>query len=248
VFSWPDVLLLTLGVALTTYLTIRSPNQRPLVTSVAVAYELYIPVGVAGYGLSSGYPGFFPDGLVVFLVHLAWTALLGTVILGVMGLRPRTFFGYGLTTSVVLALAAGFILLSGIGTAVTTQIALPTPIPSQTPEPTITPTITETPLPPTITQTPTQTLVPSATATFTATIAPTEAQAYIASPQFGGAVIRADPGYDSEVITGINNGYLVYVTAEIADMSGVTWVRVRLADGRTGWIQVDLLSINTPEP
>ena len=49
-----DFRVRALGAGLTAYLIVRSPHQKPLVTSVAIAYELYLPAGVAGFGLTSG--------------------------------------------------------------------------------------------------------------------------------------------------------------------------------------------------
>jgi hypothetical protein len=42
------------------------------VPSVAIAYELYLPLAAAGFGLSSRIQNLWPDGLVIFTVYLAW--------------------------------------------------------------------------------------------------------------------------------------------------------------------------------
>ena len=54
VFHGPMAIVLSIGAALTIFLLIRSPQQRPLVASVALAYELYLPIGAAGFGLAVG--------------------------------------------------------------------------------------------------------------------------------------------------------------------------------------------------
>lgn len=247
--SWPNFLLLSLGAVLTTYLLLRSPTQRPLVASVAVAYEIYLPIGVAGFGLTGNVLGLFPDGLVVFLVHLGWTALVITVTMMVMGMRPATLFGYGLTTTIVLACVFALIAISGFGTAMGTNVALPTPLPSQTPTVTETPTITLTPLPPTSTLTPTMTLIPTETPTLTFTPEPTLVQAIVRAPEeYGGAVVRATPSFDAKVVVSISNGTIVYVFPDTYAANDITWVHVRLSDKREGWLVRDLIVTATPQP
>jgi hypothetical protein len=61
-FSFPDFLLLSVGTILAVYMTVKAPKKRSLVASVALAYEVYLPVGVAGFGLTSGINNFFQRG------------------------------------------------------------------------------------------------------------------------------------------------------------------------------------------
>ncbi len=245
VFAWPDFLLLTVGAGLTTFFLLRSPNQRPLVASVAIAYELYLPIGVAGFGITSRVPGLWPDGLIVFLVHLAWCALIVTLTLALMRIKPRNVFGYGLASSIVLLCAAILVALRGFGTAVTAQVALPTALPTVTPTPTIstTPTIT-----PTETVTPTNTLIPTNTFTPTLTPEPTLAQAYIRALDGNGAIIRESPNFGAKIIASLLNGYLVFILPDTVDDGTTVWIHVRLNDNRDGWIVRDLLTTATPAP
>ena len=89
-----------------------------------------MPLALAGFGLGSQVPHLWPDGLVVFALHLAWSALLGALALALMGLRPLTLFGYTMSGTVALL---GIILLIGISGAsavVGTGMGLPTPTPT----------------------------------------------------------------------------------------------------------------------
>jgi len=248
--NWPNFLLLTLGAVLTTYLLLRAPTQRPLVASVAIAYEIYLPVGVAGFGLTGNVLGLFPGGLVVFLVHLGWSALVIAITLAVMGLRPATLLGYGLTTTIVLICIAALITIGGFGTALGTNVALPTPLPSQTPTITQTPTVTMTPtltLTPLPSSTPTMTLIPTDTPTVTFTPEPTLVQAIVEAPEeYGGAVIRQKPSFDAAVVVSISNGTIVYVFPDTYVANNITWAHVRLADHREGWLVRDLIATATP--
>lgn len=242
-FTWPDFALLSLGMVLTCFLIVRSPQNRPLVTSVALAYELFLPLGVAGFGLVSGVPGLWPDGLIVFAVHLAWAALLGTATFAVLGLRPVNLFGYTLGTTWLLVSIAAAVMLSGVGTALETQIALPpTPTASITP----TPTLSGTPRPPTLTVTPTRTLVPSRTVTLTGSPEPTPVWARISAKEGGGAVLHDQPNFKSKIVKTLINESLVQVLPDAVQGDGVIWRKVRAADGTTGWIWEKLLITATP--
>lgn len=97
--EWGGMVLLTVGVVFTVYLMARSGAAKPLVSSVAVAYGLFLPLGAAGFGLTAGVGPAWMNGLMVFGVHLVWTALCGAIVLAVVGLRPNSAPGYLLTTA-----------------------------------------------------------------------------------------------------------------------------------------------------
>ncbi len=230
--------------------------RRPgyfVVPGAALAYEVFLPLVTAGFGLGSGAPHLFPDGLVVFAVHLAWAALFAAVGFAVLGFRPLTLFGY--TLSGVAALVGGVVLVMalGVGTAVSTQVALPTPIPTPTPvppSPTATLTPSPTPVPPTATPTPTP--VPTATPTPTATFTPTPTPAYAraaAPAKYGGVLIRAAPGFNHKIVGGVSNGEVVLVVGPEEEVDNYVWVRVRVpSSGVEGWVLEHLLEMATPQP
>ncbi len=250
-FSWPDFIVLVIGAGLTIYLLIRSPQKRPLITNVALVYELYLPVGTAGFGLALGERGLWPDGLIVFAVHLALSALVGAIVLAALGLRPSNFFGYTVGSTLVLVGVAAAIIISGIGTAVSTNIAMPSPTTTSTPTITITPTASTTPQPPTITPTPTNSLVPTRTPSQTFTPAPTPIFARINAKGDDGAIIREEPTYDAPYVIVMTNGMLVEVLPEIVEADGATWVHVRTSQElgtKEGWIVRSLLQTATPVP
>ena len=67
-FSWPDLAVLVLGTIVTVTLVVRNPRSRPLVSSVALAYELLLPLGVYRRVLS-GHPTAI---LALALIMLVW--------------------------------------------------------------------------------------------------------------------------------------------------------------------------------
>jgi hypothetical protein len=97
--EWSGMLLLTVGVVFTVYLMVRGRQAKPLVSSVAVAYGLFLPLGAAGFGLTAGVGPAWLNGLVVFAAHLVWGALCGVIVLIALGLRPNSPQGYLLATA-----------------------------------------------------------------------------------------------------------------------------------------------------
>lgn len=264
-FTWPDAALLTVGVVVTLVLMNRSPSQRPLVSSVAVAYTVFLPLSAAGFGLTSGVLPGWEMGLAVFLAYLVWGALCGTLTLVFLGLRPLRFLSYALTGGYTLLCVAGGLVyfLSSDGAVrppPTLGVALPLVLETQTqPSPAngageggFTPLATvpsETPRPTvTLTSTATHTLVPTRTPTVTLTPAPTPVYARINARGGNGAFIRAEPRYDALIVVSMLNGNVVEVLEDVTVNEGVTWVKVRTADGKEGWIVRELLATATPAP
>lgn len=252
--DWASFLVLTLGAVLTTLWLVRD-RRSAAVASVALSYELFVPLTVAGFGLGAGLDHLWPDGLVVFIIYLACAALLSAVTLLVLGFRPLTIFGYTLGGAMFLLGILVVIGLSGAGVAFGGQVALPTPIPSLTPTstmtmtPSLTPSATSTPAPPTASSTSTITpsVTPSLTLTFTPS--PTPIYAIVNAEEGGGAILRAQPGWGTEQVTSVLNGTTVQIIDEKpAEVDNVFWLNVRIPDGREGWMLETTLLVATPAP
>jgi Domain of unknown function (DUF389)/Bacterial SH3 domain len=253
--SWVYFLVLAVGAVFTTS-GLANPGRRPGAASVALAYALYLPLTIAGIGLTSGFTHLWPDGLVLYVVHLAWAVLIGAITLLFMGYRPLTLFGYTLGGAVIMlgiVLLVGFSSISAIFGAFGPPMALPTSIPTET--------LTVTPVPPTATDTttpvpPTHTLTPSLTPTLTTapsptfTTTPTPVYARIdAGEESTGANLRAEPGFSGAVITAIMNGTLVQVYPDSVEVDDRQWAHVNvLPDGPEGWVLQNLLLVATPAP
>lgn len=242
--SWSNFVVLAAGAIFTTVLMARSGSSSRL-ASVALTYSLSLPLLVAGFGLTSRTPHLWPDGLVVFGIHLAWGILLSALTLAIFGFRPLTIFGYTVSAAIALLAVVLMIGISSAGAAIGGQIALPTftPTPTLTLTPTSSPTIT--PVPPTLTLTPTNTSTPTLTPTVTPTSTPTPLYALV-RPE-AGAVIRTEPG--GTVVGSYLNGALLQVLPDEPILLGNdTWVKVRGTDGKEGWILQSLLITATPAP
>lgn len=264
-YTWPDLILLVLGAGMTAYALVRAPQQRPLVTSVAVAYELYLPAGAAGFGLVSGQGILWPNGLLIFLLNLSLAALVGSVVLVALGLKPLNGLGYLLGALLAVICLAALLLANNSKTftldlfpAAGSAIAqtapassgapalfTPTAAASSTQSPQPAPTQTQTAAP---TRTPTNTLVPSRTPTVTFTPVPTPMWAYISAKQGGGALVRSEPGFNAPLAKTLINGLLVQVLPDTAEADNVTWAHIRTSDGIEGWIVSSLLTTATPVP
>jgi hypothetical protein len=246
--SWSNFLVLALGSIFTASAAAHARYSLS-VPSVALAYALYIPLSVAGFGLSSGAPHLWPDGLVVFAIHLAWGALLGAITLAIYGFRPLTLFGYTLGGAVTLLGVILLVGLSGAGAAVGGQIALPTAIPTATYTLTPSPTLTLTPLPTetlTPTSPPTLTSTPTLAPTETLTPSPTPMYALVLTADGKGAVLRDEPA--GTVVASYLEGTLMQVLPGVVTANGGAWVHVIAPDGANGWILQALLVTATPAP
>lgn len=248
-FSWMDFLVLIVGAGLTTIFVIRNgENPRFNVTNIALAYELYLPLGVAGFGVMTAAQGLWPDGLLVFGVHLAASALIGVVVLALTGLRPMINLGYTLGTTSALIVMSVIVAFSGVETARHFQVALPTLVPTNTVAPTQTSTPTSTAVPPTPTLTITPTPAPTETATVTFTPTPTPVQAWISAKTGGGGMVREAAGFAANQITSLVNGSPLQLLPETTEADGYIWLHVKSPDGYDGWVLQSILITATPLP
>jgi hypothetical protein len=243
---WANFIVLALGAALLVYSFVRS-EDKPILPSVMLSYELLLPLSAAGFGLGSGVTRIWPDGFLVFLVHLALATLVGGIVLAALRFKPRSFFGSVLTVLAGLACLAALVIYTGLGYLVLGIKPAPaarTSVPTALILPSITPGLipTSTPVAPTQTpppaSSPTDTLAPSPQ--------PTHSYAVIAASVGGGALVRAEPG-GAQVAT-LVNGTLVEVLPDVQTLGGYNWVRVRTTDGIEGWVSQTLLQAATPPP
>jgi uncharacterized membrane protein len=244
--AWPPFIVIGIGAVLTAATMVRE-KYNPAIPSVSLAYGLYLPLSAAGFGLGSGEPFLWPDGVVVYAVHLSWAAILGAITLGVMGFRPQSIFGYSLGGAVALLAVILIIAFGGAGAAVTGQIALPTAVPTNTSIPTPTQTGTATSAPPSGTPTPSSTVSPTTSLTPTISQTPTPVQAIVQAQEgFTGVVLRDAP--NGTILLSLLNGTLVqYLPDEPVNLNGAIWVKVvDLETGTEGWILESLLVTATP--
>ncbi|MBM3124448.1 MAG: hypothetical protein FJZ87_05150 [Chloroflexi bacterium] len=155
----PELVVLTIGAVLLTASFIRS-ESKPYLPSLIISYAFFLPVNAAGFGLGSGVEGVWPQGLLVFLVHLALASMFGLLTLFALKLRPSAG-GMVFSGALVVAFLAILLTLMGSGlpsrdeaaTAFTPTNSLPTstatlqPASSPTrlaePTETVTPTLEE---------------------------------------------------------------------------------------------------------
>jgi uncharacterized membrane protein len=246
--SWANFLLLAVGAIFTSAGMVRS-KRSAAVPSVALAYELYLPLTAAGIGLGSRTPLLWPDGLVVFTIHLALCVLLGAITLAILGFRPLTLFGYSFGGVILLLMVVLMIGLGSAGAAIEENIALPTHTPTLTPTLTLTMTPTLTPIPPTVTPTLTLTPTNTVTPTLSPTPSPTPVLALIDVGESGAVHLRAEPDRNSESIKLLPNGTVVEVLPEDpVENESDTWIHVRTVEGEEGWILQISIVIATPAP
>jgi len=77
---------------------------------------------------------------------------------------------------------------------------------------------------------------------------PTPVWAVVSSSEGGGAVIRAEPRFNSKYLISQLNGSLVEILSEKVLIDNYLWVHVRTPDGLEGWMLRTLLVTATPSP
>ena len=266
---WPDLVVLTVGAILITVSFVRS-EDRPYLPSVLLAYELFLPLSAAGFGLGSGVGEIWPAGLYVFFTHLAWATFFGLITLFLLRFYPTSFGGYAFTALVFVGLVAVVALYTGLGNWIMGQTGLGPPSLAPvarvewTSTPSVLPTRTLSPTPeeataviagpasapsqtprPTLTQ---ATLGPTDTPTATITAEPTPILAVIRASEGGGAFIREQPG-GLVLVTLANGSTVTIVPNDFQEVNGVIWVHVftQVEDRRVeGWMIQTVLQTATP--
>lgn len=264
----PDFFVLAIGAILITLSFVRS-EQRPYLPSALVAYELFLPLCAAGFGLGSGIEGLALPGLLVFLVYFAWATLFCILTLFFLRFYPITLGGVLFTALTLILLLAWLTTSTGAlnWIKIQTGLAAPEPaspaqatstlplVPTLTPSPTPQPATAVIGVPPSTASTtpsprPTVTLRPTSTPTFTVTAEPTPIIAVIRAAEGGGANIREKPG--GVVLLTLSNGSTVTVIPnDIQEINNVVWVHVFtiVNDERVeGWVLQSLLVTATPVP
>lgn len=251
---WPNLVVLALGAVLLVVSFVRS-EDKPFLPSIMLSYELFLPLSASGFGLGSGLANAWPNGLLVFLVHLALATILGVIALAIMRFHPAALAGYILEILILLLNLIVILGLAGMGTFIPAQFPAPTQTPASAPiqaqaatvTPSRTPTITITPSPTGPTVTPTLKIPATFTPTPTITPQPTPVYARIYSAEGGGANIRSEPR-TGVILTTLINNHLVEVLPEVKMYNGVIWRRIRTAAGTEGWVMQAVLVFATPVP
>ena len=265
---WPNLVVLTIAAIILTISFVRSEN-RPYLPSALLAYGIILPICAAGFGLGSGVPGIWPQGLQVFLVHIAWATFFGIISLFFLRFYPTSAGGISLTGFIFIALIVFVSLQMGFVDWIKIQAGLATPVPvsvTQTESiPTPFSTTTSSPRPAQTnafigvsTATPSRTPSPETvtleatpvgdTPTSTVTAEPTPIIGIIRASEGGGAFIREKPG--GKVLATLGNGSTVTIVPnDLQDINGIIWVHVIAFtnDVRVeGWMIQTVLVTATP--
>ncbi len=249
-YHWTNFLVIAIGVGLSVYMLARSPQLKPLVPNIAIAYGLLPPVVVAGFNLTAVSGSDWISPLTVTGVHLAWAILAGIVAFILVGQSPTTLSGFLATALMAGLLAAAFLSTDKAKTLMALSPTQPAVVINSTPTPTTaaaipTPDLSAPSPSPTVTRTPTASFTPINTAWPSTTPQPTPIWARVSAPTGGGAFLRDKP--DGKILTSILNGNMLEVISEpVYGNHGVIWVQIRTEDGFEGWIVQSLLATATP--
>ncbi len=266
----PELVVFVLG-AITLVISFARSEDRPFLPSVIVAYAFFLPISASAFGIGSGLPNVWLQGLLVFLTHFALTSTIGLVTLLILRLRP-TSGGIILSVVMIVIFAGILIALIGSGAPATQTDALPQSTPtnanqtaplspttdlSSVPEPSATPLVqspSRTPTADNITPSPVPltleiTLPPTETPTITLTIPPSPVYGKVQANEGGGANLRDAPG--GTYIMTLLNGTIVETYSEFQLLNGTTWVKVfAQVNGQRieGWLLESVIAYATPAP
>ena len=262
---WPDLAVITIGSIILIISFVRS-EERPYLPSALLTYGFFLPLCAGGFGLGSGVGEIWPQGLYVFLVHLAWATFFGIISLFFLRFYPISTGGIVFTGLTFITLIVVLTFFTGFNRWIMIKTGLATPVPVPVLQASSTPSqvsITSSPRPEQTTAfvgVPTQTPTPGATRTSTSTIPPTETStstitaeptpiiAIIRAAEGGGAFIREGPG--GVVVATLGNGSTVTIIPnDFQDVNNVIWVHVFaiVNDVRVeGWMIQSVLQTATP--
>jgi len=253
---WVDLAVVCVSTFLGALIFLRQ-GRLPRPVSVILAYQILVPLAVAGYAFPLGAARLWPGALIVSLVHLFITILVATFTLHILGFVPKGVVGWLLTLgSAAIALSALIVSLVGSG-SLPAFSANPAPLPAAQP----TRVFTEAALAPvedptntlpapteTITQanTPSATFTPAPTSTITPTPEPTPIIAYINS--LNGGILREAPSFDSLVVGYVNDTEEIKILRIYESQGARPWYFVETSRGDTGWMDSTLAITQTPTP
>jgi hypothetical protein len=223
--------------------TLARGSRVARLPSVAVGYELLMPLGAAAVGIGRGEPGLWQGALLTFALHLTWAVVAGLATLAALGFRPLVGSGHSLTVAIGLMAVIG--LLGALGLGASVLAAAPTPTPTATQTPTGTPTSTGT-ITPTPTRTPTPTASATPTITPTATATPPLPQAVISGSGVAGVFLRDAP--NGLPIGGLLEGTLLDLVSGPVAVGEQLWWQVRTPEGIVGWVLSGYVATVTPTP
>jgi hypothetical protein len=243
-----DLLLVGSGTVALTIAFVQAEEKPLFLTSLLVAYEIYLPVSAIGFGLGSGVENIWPQALVVLAAHLAVSAVLALGVFYYMGFRPLDIAGYLMPGAIVVG---GLIIVAmtlAWGGSVRIFQPVGTPVGPKTTPATLVPQ-------PTVTPSPQPTSSPTELA-LTPTITETSGPTPIPTPMYGrvgsrGAYLMDEPG--GTAMTTLNQDYLVeFLPDSPSILEGTTWVRVKVkmqsGIDRIGWVRLDFISTATFTP
>jgi hypothetical protein len=241
---WTDLLIVALGAVLLEVAFVRS-EKRPILSGLMVSYGFFLPLAAAGFGFGAGLEEVYPAGLYIFTAHFALATLMGGIVLFILRFKPVRVVGVLLPILIALLSLAALATITGFAGWVSQRLSPPEVEFSATPLSMASPTLG---LPPSATPgIPSRTASPAPSREPSATFSPTSQPSYavISAETGGGALMRAEPGTGTTVLT-LLNGTLVEVLPEIRTVGTIPWVLVKLGDGRQGWVLQAVLTASAP--
>jgi hypothetical protein len=239
--SYLEFAFMLVGAAI---LASRFARDKALATmaSVAVSYELLLPLAALVIGLSGLQEGFLWSSTLTFLLHLSWAVATAMCVQMALGFRPKPRAAGAYLSTVVLMSVIILMSMLSLGGAI--LVITPPPTPTATSLPSATPTATASGTP-TVTPTATSTSTPTPTITPPPTSTATPSLGMIFGTGGVGVMLRESPNGPS--LGGLFDGTRLEIIGGPIELEGSVWWQVRIPSGQEGWVLGDYLSTPTPE-
>jgi hypothetical protein len=258
---WLDMVAVALSAFLCVFFLIRQ-GKLPRKMGVILAYEILVPIALAGFSLPLGIARLWPNAILIAICHLVLAVFIAIIAFLILGFSPKHYTGWMLAILPLIlsfTLVIGSLSLSGMTLPDFSFKPAPTSIPNYDPTytPTNLPTGTNTPRgmasPTEKLMTQTNTLAPSFTSAPTNTLSPTQKSP---SPQptrfsiivdsINGIVIRESADFQAPVVGYANDGTQLEVLNQSISENGSIWYQVTIETGETGWLLASLANTETP--
>jgi len=254
---WLDLAAVAVGSFLCTMLLIRQ-GHLPRKISMVLAYEIFFPIAIGGFGFPLGINLIWPNALILGLCYLLLAVTIAIFSFLIFSYGPKNVTGWILAIISLLIAAASIFGILYINLRDSKLTISSNPMPANTitntatynPSPTSSPTTIASITPTKIFQTRTNT--PGITAIATNTISPSTTPSpmptsfSIVINSINGLVIRESAGFEAPVIGYANDGDLFSVLNQNLSENGSLWYQVETSAGEIGWLLSSMVNTETP--
>jgi len=257
---WLDMAAVALSAFLCVFFLIRQ-GKLPRKMGVLLAYEILVPIALAGFSLPLGIARLWPNAILIAICHLVLAVFIAIIAFLILGFNPKHYTGWMLAILPLIlsfTLVIGSLSLSGMtlpafsfkpaptSIPINDATHTPTKMPAGTNSPRVMTTPTERLMTQTSTVAPSLTSAPINTLSPTASPSPQPTRFSIIVDSNNGIVIRESADFQAPVVGYANDGTQFEVLNQSISENGSIWYQVTIETGEIGWLLASLANTETP--